>query len=46
MHPTFDGHLDIYQFLAIMNETAMNIGVGVSWCMFTCISIGSRIAGS
>lgn len=30
MHPTFDGHLVIYQFLAIMNKTAMNIEAHVS----------------
>lgn len=46
MHPTFDGYLGFYQFLAIMNETAMNIGVHVSWYTCACISVGSEGAGS
>lgn len=41
LHPTSDGHLSCFWFLAIVSETPVSSGVHVYWCICECLSIGS-----
>ena len=48
IHSSVDGHLGCFHILAIINSTAMNIGVHVSFSILVFLEYmpSSRIAGS